>query len=250
MEGMALPYRALAFAYRAVASLIILIGIARVTGLWSADPSWDSFLFFTVQSNVLCLVWMVWSAIVTVRDMQTKGWYGSSTPSARGEGFVMMAITVTMLIYLLVLVPYLFEQPGASEPFSLTDNLVHIICPVLVIVDWLLFIPKGSFRKIDPVLWAIIPYIYLIFAFAYGALGGDFGGGARVPYPFMDVEANGVGGVIAWIVGLTIALIAVGYVYYVIDQGLAGLNRRRIARRQDAGASSSSSGLKFDGSSV
>ena len=77
-----------------------------MSGLWSGTPSWDSFLYYTVLSNVLCLVWMVWSAIVTVRDAQAKGWYGFSTPSARGEAAVMEAITVTMLIYLFMFAPH------------------------------------------------------------------------------------------------------------------------------------------------
>ena len=226
---MALPFRIAALVYRAVASVLIATGIIRVANLFTDAPSWSSFLYFTVLSNVLCLVWMVWSAIVTARDGASQGWRGFSTPSARGEGFVMMAITVTMLIYLIVLVPYLYEQPGAGAPFSLTDNLVHIVTPLLVVVDWLLFVPKGSFRAIDPVLWAIIPYLYLAFAFTYGAVGGDFGGGARVPYPFMDVEANGFWGVVAWIAGLTVALIAFGYVYYGIDRLLARFTPAREA---------------------
>lgn len=95
---MALHHRTLAFAYRALASFLILLGIARVAGLWSATPTWSSFLYYTVLSNVLCLVWMVWSAIVTVRDAE--------------------AITVTMLIYLFVLAPALFTQPGAYQRCS------------------------------------------------------------------------------------------------------------------------------------
>ena len=39
-----------------------------------------------------------------------------------------------------------------------------------------------------------------------------------VPYPFMDASVNGDGGVIAWIAGLTVALIGVGYVYYGLDR--------------------------------
>ena len=226
---MAIALRTVAFPYRAVASFVILIGIARVTGLWSAEPDWSSFLYFPIPRNVLCLAWMVWSPIGTLRDAQSKGWHGYSTPSARGAGFVMMAITVTMLIYLLVLLP---TQPDTYEAFTLTDNLVHIICPVLVIVDWLLFVPKGSFRALDPVLWAIIPYAYLVLAYVYSALGGDFGDGKRVPYPFMDVAQNGVGGVAAWIVGLTVALVAVGYMYYAIDRMLAKVaGARRDALR-------------------
>jgi len=213
--------RLLAFGYRAVAALVIVVGIARVSGLWSATPSWSAFLYYTVLSNVLCLVWMVLSAIGTLRDAQRDGWTGASTPSARGAAAVMEAITVTMLIYLFVLAPALFTQPGAYQPFTLTDNLVHIVTPILVIVDWLLFVPKGRLRRYDPLLWALIPYAYLVFAFAYSALGGRFAGGTTVPYPFMDVATNGVGGVAAWIAGLTVALVAVGYVFFGLDRLLA-----------------------------
>lgn len=217
--------RILAFGYRAVATLVIMIGIARVSGLWTANPSWSSFLYYTVLSNVLCLGWMVASAIVTLRDAQREGWSGASTPSARGAAAVMEAITVTMLIYLFVLTPALFTQPGAYQPFTLTDNLVHIITPILVIVDWLLFVPKGLLRRYDPLLWALIPYAYLVFAFGYSALGGRFAGGTTAPYPFMNVATNGVGGVALWIVGLTVALIAVGYAFFGLDRLLARTGR-------------------------
>ncbi len=220
MSAMWLRFRGLSFFFRASASLVILIGIARVSNLMSAEPTWTAFLYYTVLSNVLCLGWMVASAVVTLRDAQAEGWVGMSTPSARGAAAVMMAITVTMLIYLVVLVPATFEQPGTYEPFTLTDNLVHIITPILVIVDWLLFVPKGRVRWFDPVLWALPAYAYLLFAFVYGALGGRFGGGSAYPYPFMDVGALGVGGVALWIVGLTVALVAVGYVYRLLDRWL------------------------------
>jgi len=141
----------------------------------------------------------------------------------------MMAITVTMLIYLVVLVPARFAD-GDSDIFSLTDNLIHIITPLLVIVDWLIFVPKGAFRWVDPLLWTLIPYAYLVWAFVYGALGGEFTPGQKYPYPFMDVDVLGVGGVAQWIVALTLALIVVGLVFVVIDRTLAAL-ARRIARR-------------------
>lgn len=231
---MVLPLRGLAFTYRALASLIIAIGIARVSGALSGDPTWSAFLYYTVLSNVLCLVWMLWSAIRALRDATEDGWHGVSTPSARFAGAVMMAITVTMLIYLVVLVPSLYVQPGTYEPFTLTDNLVHIVTPLLVIGDWLLFVPKGALRRFDPLLWAIIPLAYLAFAFTYSALGGRFGGGTRYPYPFMNVDTLGIGGVALWIAGLTVTLVAVGYGFYALDRwlgtrglGSGGLGSRR-----------------------
>ncbi len=219
---MVVAHRGVALVYRLLAAVAVFIGIARVSGMFAASPTWGAFLYYTVLSNVLCLVWLVLSAARTVRDGTADGWRGVSTPSARVAGAVMMAITVTMFIYLFVLAPSLFLQPGAYEPFTLTDNLVHIVTPILLIVDWALFVPKGRLRGHDPLLWTLIPYAYLAFAFTFSALGGRFAGDTRYPYPFMDVDANGLGGVIAWIAGLSVALVAVGYAYYGIDRWLAG----------------------------
>jgi ABC-type polysaccharide/polyol phosphate export permease len=71
--------RILAFGYRAVAALVIVIGIARVSGLWTASPNWSAFLYYTVLSNVLCLGWMVLSALATLRD----AWSGSTRRPGR-----------------------------------------------------------------------------------------------------------------------------------------------------------------------
>ena len=46
----------------------------------------------------------------------------------------------------------------------------------------------------------------------------------------MDVDALGLGGVAQWIIALTIALIAVGFVFVIIDRVLGAL-ARRVARR-------------------
>jgi hypothetical protein len=79
----------------------------------------------------------------------------------------------------------------------------------------------ASLRRYDPLLWALIPFAYLVFAYTYSAVGGRFAGGTTVPYPFMDVARHGVGGVAAWIVGLTVGLVAVGYLFVGCDRLLA-----------------------------
>lgn len=217
--------RPVALAYRVVALAVIVTGVVRHSDLLTGQPAWTTVLFYTMLSNLLCLVWMLLLVIRTVRDLRHTGPRGTSTPSARVSGAVMMAITVTMLIYLVVLVPTRFAD-GDTDVFSLTDNLIHIITPVLMIVEWLLFVPKGSFRWTDPLLWTLIPYVYLVWAFAYGALGGEFTPGQKYPYPFMDVDALGVIGVAQWVVALTVALIVVGLVFVVIDRALGAVARR------------------------
>ncbi|KAA0961980.1 hypothetical protein FQ142_01155 [Microbacterium sp. ANT_H45B] len=203
--------------------------MVRHSDVLTGAPNGTTLLFYTMVSNLLCLAWVALLVVRTARDLREAGASGTSTPSPRASGAVMMAITVTMLIYLVVLVPARFAD-GDSDIFSLTDNLIHIITPLLVIADWLIFVPKGAFRWVDPLLWTLIPYAYLVWAFVYGTLGGEFTPGQKYPYPFMDVDVLGVGGVAQWIVALTLALIVVGLVFVVIDRTLAAL-ARRIARR-------------------
>ncbi|MBP6684106.1 MAG: Pr6Pr family membrane protein [Leucobacter sp.] len=213
--------RPLALFFRVVSLVLIAAGIVRITGIFGPDPGWASFTFYTVQSNVLCLIWMVLLVLVTVRDIGTTGPRGHSTPSARWSAAIMMAITITMLVYLIVLVPATFVQDSGYVPFSLTDNLIHIITPCLLIVDWLLFVPKGRVRGFDPLLWAGIPLLYLVFAFTYSGLGGEFSPGQRYPYPFLDVDAHGVVGVVLRVLALAVALIGVGYAYFGLDRVLS-----------------------------
>lgn len=208
----------MALAFRLIAFVVVVTGVVRISGVLSREPSWESFLFYTVLSNLLCLAWIGLLIVWTIRDIRINGARGTSTPSARWGGAVMLSITVTMLIYLIVLVPAAFQQAGDSTPFSLTDNLIHIIKPCLFSLDWLLFTPKGSFRWADPLRWALIPAAYLVFAFTYGGLGGEFYPGVHYPYPFMNVEKIGLPGVGMWLLGLSVSLIAVGYIYVSIDR--------------------------------
>ena len=225
--GMVVGDRRAALVFRVLAALTIALGVARLFGIGAPPISVSSLLFYTMQSNILCLIWMIVLVIRTARDLRSDGPKGWSTPSPRFGGAVMQAITVTMLIYLVVLLPQ--SEPG-YVPFTLTDTLVHVVTPVLLILDWALFSPKGRFRGWDPVLWAALPYLYLLFAFGFGALGGEFSPGKSFPYPFMDVQTLGLSGVAIWIGALTVALIVVGYVFWLIDRVLGQVVLRREAR--------------------
>lgn len=223
---MVIRSRVAALVFRLVALLLIATGIARLSDLFSGAPVFSSFLFYTGQSNLLCLAWMVLLTAWTIRDIVRDGPRGVTAPAPRLGAAVMMAITVTMLIYLVLLAPNAFQQSGgAYQPFGLTDTLMHIVTPCLLIADWLLFTPKGRLRAYDPLLWTIPPYAYLVFAFTRAALGGDFGPGRAYPYPFMNVDTHGVGGVALWIFGLSVSLVLVGYIYYGLDRLLAARSK-------------------------
>ena len=217
-SGAGIGDRRLALGFRIAAVILIAAGLVRSLDLLTPAPTWISMLYFTQMSNLLCLVWMVLATLRTARELGALGPRGLSTPSARWAAAIMHAITVTMLIYLIVLVPTYDPASGNDPPFTLTDNLVHIVTPCLIIADWLLFTPKGRIRWADPLLWVLIPYAYLAFAVTYGALGGRFESGDDFAYPFLDFATLGLGGVASWVGTLTVALLAVAYVYVAIDR--------------------------------
>lgn len=231
---MYLPDRRLALAFRLVAIVVVAWGIGSVSGLFAGRPSGVQFLYYTVLSNLLVLVWFVLLVVRSIRDLAAEGARGWSSPSPRFAAAVMFAITVTMLVYLVVLVPEAFTQNTGYEPFTPTDNVVHIFTPAFTILDWLLFTPKGRVRVRDPLLWALLPLGYVALAFAYGAAGGVFGGGTRYPYPFMDLDRNGLDGVALWLIGLTVALEVVAFVYFGIDRMLSALGRRAHSTERSA----------------
>ena len=225
---MFLRSRPLALLYRLIGVVLIAMGLIRLIDPLGSSPVWVALLFYTTMSNVLALVWMIAQSVWTSVDIGRRGVRGVSTISARWGAPVMMVITVTMLVYLIVLVPASYVQEGDYEPFTLTDNLIHIIAPLLLIGDWLLFAPKGRLRRIDPLLWLLIPLAYLVFAFVYGALGGRFGDVGKYPYPFMNVDILGVGGVALQVGMIAVGIVVIGYVYVVVDKLLA---RAAVTRR-------------------
>jgi hypothetical protein len=221
--------RPFALVFRLVAVVLIATGLVRLMWVPDYGMAWSALIYYTGQSNALCLIWMGVMAGVTVRDIMRDGPRGLAEPWPRLGAMVMMAITVTMLIYLIVLVPTTFVQDGSGyRPFTLTDDLIHIVTPCLTILDWFLFSPKGRLRLYDPVLWAAPPYVYLAFAFTWPFLTGALGEYHWYPYPFMDVGELGLDGVAIQLLVLTISLIAFGYVYVGADKLLARFARRQV----------------------
>ncbi|MGJ6980398.1 Pr6Pr family membrane protein [Aestuariimicrobium soli] len=217
---MPITSRPWALAFRAAALLVIATGILRVSGVAGPEFLPRAFLYYTVMSNLLCLVWMAVLVVTTIVDLRRRGPHGTSTPSPRFSAAVAMAIGITLLIYMVVLMPASFSQPGTSTAFTLTDNLVHLFTPLLLIIDFVAFVPHGRVRRTDPWLWLPFPLVYVIFAFTYSGLGGRFAADTKVPYHFMDVDALGVGGVALWLVGLAVALALVGHLLWLLDRRL------------------------------
>lgn len=101
-----------------------------------------------------------------------------------------MAITITMLIYQVVI-----ATSGTMDDYvghELACTFVHFIVPILVMSDYVIFGEKGNLKKNYPYIWSLTLISYVIFDIIYVLQGGTFSDGSIYPYFYMDAEKYGL----------------------------------------------------------
>lgn len=166
----------------------------------AATAIWVMLRYFTVLTNLLLAVVLTGVAFGRAR-------FGAPTLVAG----VTLAILLVGVIYGLLL-RNLVELSGGAK---LADLLLHHVTPILAPLFWLAYAPKGRLRRRDPLIWAIFPLAYFVYALVRGAIEGVYA------YPFMDVvhigwERTGVNAV-----AIAAGFIATGYGLLWLDTRLA-----------------------------
>ena len=156
------------------------------------------FSFFTVLTNTLAAVVLTWE--LTQRESAVRRWF--LLPAVRSG--IAVSIALVGLAYN-VLLRHLWQPEGWQ---FVADELLHDVMPLLFIIYWGLWVPKGTLRLGHIGLWMIYPLVY----FAYILLRGDLL--AAYPYPFIDVASLGypqvfinAGGVLAGFVGIALGVV-------------------------------------------
>ena len=230
---MRIENRTVSAAWKAAACLAGLAGILIQCG--ALDGDWDLLVlrYYTLVSNVLCTVYFGIAAAFTAA--------GKATPLPKCKGALLMGITVTGLVYHLLLSDGTFRM---SDTMAVADTLLHTVTPILCVTDWLLFDEKGTYTPMSPLSWVILPDAYFVLATAYGFCGGKpFYGDGRFPYFFMDYDTLGVWRVLAYVAALNAAFCALGYGYYFLDRLL-----RRRTGPDGEGAATNAAGSAGQGS--
>ncbi len=98
------------------------------------------------------------------------------------------------------------------------DGFVSCYDTVLVL-DWLLFSPKGTFRSSDPVLWLLAPLGYFGYILVRSTFAGNIGTtDSQFPYGFIDPAVQGGWGEMFWGVAfIAIGMAILGYAIYTVD---------------------------------
>ncbi len=180
----------------------------------TAELNLNFFSYFTVQINILAAL------ALTAPVLAPTGTLGRFTA---GEGFraaIAMYIAVVGVTYHFLL-SHVWDPQGW---LFVANGLLHYVMPIAFVLDWLLFVPKGRLRWIDPVKWLSFPLIYIVWTMIHGYAVDWW------PYWFVDVPELGIGRAVVWFGALMGFFIVVGLTLVAIDRTLGRDARRdRIA---------------------
>ncbi len=191
----------------AVAGVIVSIVTAHNnTAGYFGDPiqrGANALAFFTVQSN---LIVAATAALLVVRVDHPS----LAFRTARLIGLI--AITVTGVVYHVALAS-IVDLAGWDE---FGNQLVHTIVPILAVVGWLAFGPRGAISARTAWLSLLFPVVWLTFTLIRGTVVGFY------PYPFVDVKALGYGEVALNCVWVSLLMLALAGAAVVVDQRISG----------------------------
>jgi hypothetical protein len=109
--------------------------------------------------------------------LKPKSKWGLFFSKPKNTTAITLYITIVGLVYNVIL-RFLWAPTGMQK---VVDELLHSVIPLLVLLYWILFVPKKEleFKNIFP--WLIFPAVYLVYTLIRGAFFSFY------PYPFVDV---------------------------------------------------------------
>ncbi|UKS57554.1 Pr6Pr family membrane protein [Exiguobacterium acetylicum] len=135
------------------------------------------FSYFTILSNLLF-------AILLLLTGWSKTAYTKTTPV---RGATTLYMIITGLVYITLLRGL---EESLQTPIPWVNTVLHYIMPTFSLINWLIFIPRYSLRRIHALLWLVFPLVYLVYSLVRGRYT-DF-----YPYPFLNVTTQGIGNVL------------------------------------------------------
>ncbi|MEN3952015.1 Pr6Pr family membrane protein [Iodidimonas sp. SYSU 1G8] len=158
------------------------------------------FSYFTILTNLLtALVLSAW-----VLKPHDSVWLTRSGVRAA----VVVYMSVVGMVYALLLRD-LWAPTGLTK---FCDVILHDAMPVLYLMCWLAWAPKGTLRWRHAALWLCYPAAYFLYSLVRGAVTGVY------PYPFIDLSKLGAAGVAANAVLLLAAFWSLGLMVVAIDR--------------------------------
>ena len=199
-----------------------LVAIVAALGIFDNIKviRWDFYVHFTNISNYFCIGVMLAGLIQTVKKKEDS--YVSAAPALKFIG--MLGILLTFLVFNIMLAGAEGRDPQAN--WRIGSLLAHVVLPIMYIADWFLFYERKQCKWYYPIASIAFPLAYVIFLLIQ-AIILKFDSSILIPttttpliYPyfFVNLETQGVPGVLMWIGILSAAFVAVGFLFFGLDK--------------------------------
>ena len=181
---------------------------------------WDFYVHFTNISNFLCIGVMLAGLIQTAKKKEDS--YVTTAPLLKFIG--MLGILLTFLVFNIMLAGAEGRDPQAN--WRIGSLAFHVVLPIMFIADWFLFYERKNCKWYYPLASICFPLAYVTFLLIQAVIL-KFDSSILIPttttpliYPyfFVNLETQGVSGVLMWIGILVVAFSAVGYLFFGLDK--------------------------------
>ena len=181
---------------------------------------WDFYVYFTNISNFLCLGVMIAALIQTAKKKEES--YVTAAPMLKFVG--VLGILLTFLVFNIMLAGAEGRDPQLN--WRIGSLTFHVVLPILYIADWFLFYERKKCKWYYPIVSAGFPLVYAVFLLIHAAILKfdssiltPTGTGILIyPYFFVNLETQGVTGVLMWVAILSVVFIAVGFGFFALDR--------------------------------
>jgi hypothetical protein len=160
-----------------VLQLSLMLALQSQTGLSVLEVVIKFLSFFTILSNTIVAV------SLTLILLKPQSGLAVFFAKPANKTAVAVYILVVGIVYNLIL-RALWAPTGWQR---VADELLHVAVPLLYLIYWLFFVPKGYLQWKTPINWLLYPICYLIYSIIRGAVTKFY------PYPFIDVNQLGYG---------------------------------------------------------
>ncbi|WP_328990544.1 Pr6Pr family membrane protein [Kribbella sp. NBC_01245] len=167
---------ALVVAVGIILQLVVTGGSAgNGVGFYQENPErvLNVLVFFTIQSNLLL---GATTLLLAIRPERTSLLFRT----LRLNG--VLGIAVTGIVYHLVLA----DLDDLSGGAAVANLLLHTATPILGVLGWLIFGPRGQTDERAAAWSVVFPVVWLVFTLIRGEFTEFY------PYPFVDVNEHGM----------------------------------------------------------
>ena len=208
--------------FRSIFLVISLVGIIGSFGTYKGVYNRDFYLYFTNISNYLCFGVILTLLVDDIKKYKSGIKTGTSELAPNFRLSVCILIIVTFLVYNTIL-----SHPfKASYWMDFQSLIMHLVCPVMFILDYMLFSKHRQLRIYSPFIPCIIPLFYVLYVLIRAEV---YVGTGKMVYPYFFLNVYELGwGVLLYIIGIAFVVIGLGYALWAYDKLVRNENGKLV----------------------